>query len=232
MKIAGLISEDVKEKDIISNYTWYNKEKGLISWNFENPNNKELSFILIRGINENNEVLNIYPFGDAFYPLYYYDFKVEFATRPVALKNISVKSNSAPLAIIENEDGTLFVAFLYTLNPMEKYSMLEGGWNNIEPGGIETIVANFKDVNEFSIEYDKSQCSLYNKEAGTDYQCPPDPFTVKSGVFNINKNIKPLFNDKITIMNECSKMLKEAMETNNYELYYQSILCLLDHYRY
>ena len=204
MKIAGLISEDIKGKPITVNYTWYDKAKGLISWNFENPNNKKLSFILIRGVKENGKVSNIYTFGNAFYPLYYYNFKVEFATEPIALKSVSIKNNSAPLAIIEDRDGTLFVAFVYTLDPMEKYSMLEGGWTGVEPGGIETIIANFRDIKEFSIDYDKKQCSLYNEEAKTNYPCPPDPFNAKSGTFKIDKNVKPLFNDKIKIVgNKC-----------------------------
>jgi len=232
MKIAGLISENIMEKPVNVSYTWYDKSKGLISWNFENPNNKELSFILIRGIKEDNKVSNIYAFGDAFYPIYYYDFKVKFEAKPEILKNISIENNSAPLGIIENNNNTFFVAFVYTLGPMEKYSMLEGGWINIEPGGIETIMCDFKGVNEFSIDYDKNQCTLYNQEADTDYQCPPDPFNVKSGIFKINKNVKPLFNDKIDIVkNECNKMLKEAMENNNYELFYESLLCLLDNYK-
>ncbi len=200
MRIAGLISEQLVESPIKVNYTWYDRSGGIIQWNFENIGSTARSFILLRGITENNKVSGIYAFGNAFYPLYYRNFNVDFATKPEALANNSVKTNNAPLAVIENSDAMLLVAFLYTLSGGSKYSVLEGGWKGIEPGGIKIVLAKYCGVKDFSIEYEKKQCTLYNEESQTDYGCPDDPFTVKSALVKINNSIKPLFHDTISVL--------------------------------
>jgi hypothetical protein len=230
MKIAGLISENVKENPIKVNYTWYDKPQGTVQWNFENTGSSTRSFILLRGITENGKVSKIYAFGDAFYPLYYQNFNADFVTKPESLKNVSVKTNSAPLAVIENSDSQLLVAFLYTLSAGSTYAMLEGGWKGIEPGGIKILLAKYLGLKSFSIEYEKKQCSLYNEESGTDYKCPDDPFTVKSALYKVSYDIKPLFNDRISPRkNEnCGQLLQKSMETGSFSDYFEAIQCLLD----
>jgi hypothetical protein len=230
MKIAGLISKQLIENPIKVNYTWYDRPEGIIQWNFENTGSTERSFILLRGITENNKVSEIYAFGDAFYPLYYKNFNVDFVTKPEPLANISAKTNSAPLAVIENSDSTLLVAFLYTLSGGSKYSVLEGGWKGIEPGGVKIVLAKYCGAKDFSIEYEKKQCTLYNEESQTDYGCPDDPFKVKSALLTVNNSIKPLFHDIISTVKDgnCSKMLENAMKTGNVNDYYNALQCMLD----
>lgn len=164
MRIAGLISEQAIENPVKVNYTWYEKAKGIIQWNFENTGSTTRSFILLRGITENNKVSEIYAFGDAFYPLYYKNFNVDFVTEPEPLANVSARTNNAPLAVIENSDSRLLVAFLYTLSGGSKYSVLEGGWTGVEPGGIKIVLAKYSGTKDFSIKYEKKQCTLYNEE--------------------------------------------------------------------
>ena len=230
MRIAGLISEQAIENPVKVNYTWYDKGNGIIQWNFENTGSTTRSFILLRGITENNKVSEIYAFGDAFYPLYYKNFNVDFVTKPEPLANVSARTNNAPLAIIENSDSRLLVAFLYTLSGGSKYSVLEGGWKGVEPGGIKIVLAKYSGIKDFSIEYEKKQCTLYNEESSTDYGCPDDPFTVKSALMKVNNPIKPLFNDTISAAgdNNCVQMLQKAMKTGNAEDYYNAMQCMLD----
>ena len=52
MRIAGLISEQAIENPVKVNYTWYEKAKGIIQWNFENTGSTTRSFILLRGITD------------------------------------------------------------------------------------------------------------------------------------------------------------------------------------
>jgi len=230
MKIGGLISEQLLENPVKVNYTWYDKSSGIIQWNFENTGSTTRSFILLRGIKENNRVSEIYAFGNAFYPLYYKNFNVDFVTKPEPLPNVSARTNSAPLAVIENSDSTLLVAFLYTVSGGSKYSVLEGGWKGIEPGGIKLVLTKYCGVKDFSIEYEEKQCTLYNEESQTDYGCPDDPFTVKSALMKVNNSIKPLFHDVISVVKDenCRQMLQNAMNTGNVNDYYNALQCMLD----
>ncbi|WP_337860036.1 hypothetical protein [Ferroplasma sp.] len=232
MRITGLISEQVAKQPVEVNYTWYDKAKGIIQWNFMNTSSTARSFILLRGIEENRKVSEIYAFGNAFYPLYYKNFHVNFATKPEPLANISPETNSAPLAVINNSDSILLVAFLYTLSGGTKYSVLEGGWKGIEPGGIKVVDAEFAATKNFEIKYDKKQCALYNEESNSDYPCPENPFTVKSALMNVNNSIKPLFNDTISILRSenCRKKIENFMQSNNLNDYYDALQCLLDQY--
>jgi hypothetical protein len=61
----------------------------------------------------------------------------------------------------------LLVAFLYTLSGGSRYSVLEGGWKGIEPGGIKIVLAKYAMTENFSIKYDEKQCTLYNEESKT-----------------------------------------------------------------
>ena len=232
MTVAGLISEDVRKPPVTVDYTWYDRSQGIVQWNFENRSSTTKSFILIRGVSQNGKVSEIYAFGDAFYPLYYHNFNVDFVKHPESLKNVNVKTNSAPLAVIENSDSELLVAFLYTLSGGESYSMLEGGWKGVEPGGISIAIAKFNGIKNFKIDYEKKQCTLYNEESNTDYKCPPDPFTVRSGIFSVDSSIKELFNDHITSSENdtCQEKLQNAMKTGNFNEYYSAIECLLGDY--
>ncbi|AAT42704.1 hypothetical protein [Picrophilus oshimae] len=209
MNIPGLLLNPLKNVSV--SYAWYNKQNGIIKWRFMNPNNKEISFILLRGINYNNNVSDVYPFGNAFYPVYYENFGVEFALRPVPLKNTGIESNSPPLAVFENPDDTKFVAFLFTLAPGETYEMLEGGWNGIEPGGISTVTAHYISTGRFSIKFNTDQCSLYNSEANENYPCPENPLNVRSSLMSLRKIVKPLFNDNITPVNPDNLSLNQLI---------------------
>lgn len=232
MRLTGLISEQLAAQPVEVNYTWYDKLKGIIQWNFKNTGSTTRSFILLRGIEENNKVSEVYAFGNAFYPLYYKNFHIYFATKPEPLVNISVKTNSAPLAIMKNSNSTLLVAFLYTLSAGSNFSVLEGGWSGIQPGGIKIVDAEFSGTGNFEIKYDEKQCTLYNEESDTDYPCPANPFTVRSAIMNIDSNIKPLFNDKISRVQgeNCRKEIQKYMESNNLNDYYEALQCLLEQY--
>ncbi len=227
MKVAGLLSESAKIKNVSATYEWYDKKEGVIKWIFYNPNSVNMSFTLVRGVIENGKLSEIYPFGNAFYPVYYKNFGTQFALNPQPLKNVNASTNSPPLCIYKNPDGTMFAAFLFTLEGGQKYEMLEGGWTGgIVPGGIKTVTSYFNSDHRFTINFVKEQCSGYNQESGTDYPCPEDPFTVKSALMELNENVKPLFNDNIERTNSCEEIINNPENTAEY--YIKLLQCLLD----
>jgi hypothetical protein len=171
-------------------WSWVSQEEGTITWKFTNPNKSQVSFVLFRGYVQSGEDTpeNLYIFGDAFYPLYYYDFGEEFQVGKPSPLSGSV--SNPPLAVIESKDGKLQVGFIFTLKAGASFSMEEGGFVGIQPAGAKTISAVYSETGKFTINYSKQiSCEQYNKQAGTDYPCPPNPFEVESAKFLISENV-------------------------------------------
>ncbi len=172
-------------------WSWVSTSSGIINWKFKNPNNVPISFVLMRGVLPTSAKLipeNIYMFGDAFYPLYYYNFGMQFLIgQPTPLKSSNVQP---PLAIFKTPINTLVAGFVFTLGANSSWNMNEAGFVGYEPAGISTIIVSYSQISKFSIEYDKQfSCEQYNKQAGTSFPCPPDPFIVDSALFLIPQTV-------------------------------------------
>lgn len=196
MTIGGLISriKEVKTVDLQVSWKWYNQDKGLVEWTFTNIGNAIGSGLLFRAT---------YPFGNAFWPIYEDNtaFDTQFTTMAIPLVDQGSENNSPPLAIFKNPDGSMFVAFVFTLEAGQTWSMLEGGFSSdLTPDydGSPYIVPAVRDsISTYRIEWDAEQCQGYNQQAGTNLPCPANPLNITSAVFSISTHVKPMFNDFI-----------------------------------
>ena len=200
-KIRGNILLSPQIQPMSATWEWQDQTQGLVKWTFSNPNNVQLSAILVRGVEENGQVTEIYPFGNAFWPLYWKNFGTPFITGQASpLTDQGLQINQAPLGVITDLDGKPFVAFVFTLSPKQSWSMLEGGFQGCQPAAISTEQCNFVQTSPVTIKYNQvQQCSQYNKQAGTNFPCPKNPIKVPSAVFSIQENTKPLITDPIKL---------------------------------
>lgn len=215
--IGGLISPHKIDKisNVNVSWSWYDKDKGVVKWTFVNNASIQQSGLLFRVM---------YPFGNAFWPIYVDnpDFGTRFTTIVSSLYNEGVENNSPPLAVYKNPNGTMFVAFLFTLSPHHEYSMLEGGFSDTlmpDTAGSPQFIPCEKDsVSQFNILWDTNQCSGYNSQAGTNLPCPKEPISVSSALMNLTDNVIPLFDDIITQQSgktSCLDTIIDGIDTFN-----------------
>ena len=198
-RLRGNILLSPKLQPMSATWEWQDQAQGLVKWTFSNPNNVQLSAILVRGVEENGQVTEIYPFANAFWPLYWHNFGTPFLTSsPTSLVDKSLQFNQPPLGVITDLNGKPFVAFVFTLASGQSWSMLEGGFQGCQPAAISMYTCNFVQASSVSIKYNEvQQCSQYNKQAGTNFSCPKNPIKVFSAIFSIQETVKPLIPDPI-----------------------------------
>ncbi len=234
-------------KPVEATWSWVSTSQGIVKWTFKNPNPTQVSFVLYRGVAIGDVVENRYLFGDAFYPLYYYDFSTPFQVgQPSPLTANQIQP---PLAMFKNPSGTIMAAFIFTLKPNGSWSMEEGGWvNGMQPAGVATYIVNYSETAKFSVNYNQQiSCQQYNEQAGTNYPCPPDPFEVESALFMLPAEIhREVSSDVITQLGtsgsnsggssggsqpsggNCMHYFIEALESGSFRDVVNGILCMLD----
>ena len=243
------IKNELKEVQV--SWDWTDKAQGLIKWTFKNPNNVPVNFVLNRGISANGSpAQNIYLFGDAFYPLYYYNFGVQFQTgQPTPLTASIIQP---PLAMFKSPSDVIQAAFIFTLKAGGSWTMEEGGWvDNSEPAGISAILVNYSKTAQFTVNYNKQiSCQQYNEQAGTNYPCPPDPFVVESALFLLPVDVSREVNSDVITENapsggnsgnssgggssstgnftNCVTMFIRGLEGGSFREVVQGVECLLD----
>ena len=190
--------------DIQVSWKWYDQSQGIVEWTFTNTGKEVESAILVRGVGLNNQCLEPYIFGEAFFPLYHYDFNVPFTTAVQPLTDNGVENNAPPLGVLSLPNGQTTVGFIFTLSPGQSWSMLEGGFANTA-GPCNATMYPATPVSStpscYSISYNVvMQCMQYNLQAGTNYPCPPNPFQVNSILWNVPQ-VPILFQDNITPCN-------------------------------
>ncbi len=200
---AGLIlkKDDIKKKyantaNVAVSWKWYDEAQGLVEWTFVNNGASQATGLLYR-VN--------YPFGNAFWCAYENNavFDTSFETSITPLVDKGVELNSAPLAIFQNPDGSLFVAFNFTLSPKQSWSMIEGGFSaSLLPNtGMTPIFVPAVEVGvkSYNITYDTTNCEGYIEQTNsTGMTCPANPVLVKSMVLTLSTQIPPLTNDTFT----------------------------------
>ena len=217
MTVGGLIlKKQVSAGSAEVSWEWHDQSNGVVQWNFTNSGNATVSGILFRAT---------YPFGNAFWPIYEDNpaFETSFKLIASPLIDLGIENNSPPLGIIKNPDGSMFVAFIFTLSPGQSWSMLEGGFiDGMTPdyeGNPEFITAVKSSTGAFIINWDPEQCSGYNSQAGTSLPCPNNPVSVSSAVFTIDKQVAPLFHDIINSASQgsptCMNMILTGIDTGN-----------------
>jgi hypothetical protein len=195
MTNAGVIlKKHIGNADLQVSWEWYDKQEGIVQWNFRNAGNAPGSGLLFRAT---------YPFGNAFWPIYVDnpEFDTHFSTLEIPLIDRGVENNSPPLAVFQNPDKFMFVAFVFTLSPGQEWSMLEAGFiNGLTPdyeGSPKIIPAVKSGISSYNITWSPDQCSGYNQQTGDNLPCPPNPLKIQSAVYQTDENIAPIFNDLI-----------------------------------
>ena len=225
-KIGGLIfKKDVQSIDV--QWKWFVESKGVVQWTFINGSSVVQSGILFRAS---------YPFGNAFWPIYEAnkEFDTKFTVTETPLVDQGVTNNSPPLAMIQNRDGSQFVAFIFTILPNSAWSMLEGGFSSqLTPnykGSPVFIPAEKNGIGQYIITWDPEQCSGYNQQAGTNMPCPANPVKVTTSLFAIDQNVNPLFNDIIVSAissgkPSCLEMIVRGIDNANSDLIIKGLEC-------
>lgn len=185
-------------------WTWYDQSQGIVQWNLENTGNTIGSFILQRGASLAGVQMEDYVFGQAFNVMYLYNGNL-FGTSllqepPTPLINNGVENNSPPMAVVDSPTGRS-ICFIFTLSPGQKWSMLEGGFQNgIVPSNPILIPVSIKSKTPVVLcdSYNSEQCQGYNQQTGSNLPCPPNPWQIKSIIMETNVNIPILIQDTIT----------------------------------
>ena len=228
MTVGGLLlaKKHVSSTEVQVSWEWYDQSQGVVKWTFVNMGDSVSSGLLFRAT---------YPFGNAFWPIYEDNpaFATSFTLMAAPLIDNGAENNSPPLAIFKNPDSSMFVAFLFTLDAGQSWSMLEGGFvDGMTPDYDSTpmfVPAVRQSSGTFIINWDPEQCQGYNAQAGTSLPCPSNPLSVSSGVFTISQQVAPLFNDIIQSGSQgtpsCLDMIVEGVDTGNVDSVIEGLVC-------
>ena len=209
-------------------WKWYDQSQGVVEWTFTNQGSQKESVILLR---------NGYYFGGAFAPVYLanstpicptctgsngfgtswvYMEPVEGGVSlvngeiPPLVDHGSPELNAPPMAPVEFPNGQwLNFAFIFTLNPGQIWSMLEGGFSTLMPPypqGVYPVSLGY--TGPTCVGYDPQRVKDWDTQTGTSLQgYSPNPAT-----FNI-ATVKALgapydvlpFNDPPIQLSVCSQ---------------------------
>ncbi len=183
---GGIVRPDVAAKHRIArqaaeqiqiSWKWYDESQGLVQWTFTNPGTAPATCVLLR---------NGYYFGGAFWPVYVAnpDFGVSWAASLAPLADNGAANNSAPIGLLQFDDGNRQVVFLFTLAPGQTWSMLEGGFSAADPPVVQaapTVTPAPTVPGTYCVGYDPAQVTDWDLQTGTTLQgYSPNPSTVST----------------------------------------------------
>ncbi|MEM0136157.1 MAG: hypothetical protein QXU18_13190 [Thermoplasmatales archaeon] len=152
------IGNDVESisTSITANWSWYNKHLGLVSWNFRNNSAFQETAVLYR---------SGYYFGNAYFPIYLANGVSTWGTQLSPLVNSGIDRNTMPLGIVDFGSGNRIIAFLFTLDPGESWSVLEGGFSTTSPPSNGVVFGvMFEKSGTFCVGYDPKQVTDYDRQ--------------------------------------------------------------------
>ena len=158
---------------ITGNWSWYNKLLGNVVWNFKNNSAFPETAVLYR---------SGYYFGNAYFPIYLENGVSTWATKLAPLMNRGTDRNFAPLGIVDFGQGQRIIAFLFTLDPGESWSMVEGGFGVKSPPSNSALFGvTLEKTASFCIRYDPQQVTDYDKQTSTLLKgYSPNPINVRT----------------------------------------------------
>ena len=201
-------------------WSWEDQQQGLVTWTFENTTSEVQTVLLQRGAEQNGVQFEDYIFGQAFWAIYTYNpqFATSFMTKVLPSPN-----GTPQMAVVKSSNG-MFVAFVFVLEPNSTYTMIEGGFSNgVQPSNpvVIPVVTDGK-VYSYSVTYQSNQCQGYNQQSGTNFPCPPDPYTINSIVFTTNQTV-PIFeqdtfvpSQQETACNALANQIIQNFDSGNY----------------
>ncbi len=185
-----IVSGNLKLKNLAQvTWSWYDKSTGTVQWTFRNPSSRVQSIILFR---------SGYYFGNAYWPVYLANsnFNVHWSNNS-PLINVGSQQNSPPIGVI-NFSGKRIVCFVFTLNPNQDWSMLEGGFQGTEPESVKAVPVSYEGTSEFCIEYDKNQVNDWDLQTGTGLKgYLPNPNTFMTAYYACRDEYYSIFDDVI-----------------------------------
>jgi hypothetical protein len=209
-------------------WSWYDQSQGIVKWTFTNDGSQKESVILLR---------NGYYFGGAFAPVYLANstplcsscsgtngFGTSWIyTEPtqggVCLVNGQIpplmdygspEENAPPMAPVQFSNGQwLNFAFIFTLNPGQTWSMLEGGFSTVmppQPQGVYQVSLGY--TGPTCVGYDPQRVKDWDTQTGTNLQgYSPNPATFNIATVKASGapyDILP-FNDPPIQLSACSQ---------------------------
>ena len=160
-----IVSGNLKLKNLAQvTWSWYDKSSGTVMWTFRNPSARVQSIILFR---------SGYYFGNAYWPIYLanQNFNVRWGKND-PLVNLGSQQNAPPLGVV-NFNSRKLVCFIFTLNPGQDWSMLEGGFQGTEPESVKSVPVSYEGTAEFCKSYDDEDLPLLQdiREITPENQC-------------------------------------------------------------
>jgi hypothetical protein len=218
-------------------WSWYDQSQGIVEWTFTNDGPYKESVILLR---------NGYYFGGAFAPVYLANstplcsscsgtngFGTSWIyTEPtqggVCLVNGQIpplmdygspELNAPPMAPVQFPNGQwLNFAFIFTLNPGQTWSMLEGGFSTLippYPQGVYQVTLGYSGPT--CVGYDPQRVKDWDTQTGTNLQgYSPNPATFSIATvkaFGAPYDILP-FNDPPIQLSACTQQPSPQPQPN------------------
>jgi len=230
MPIDGMKTRRLKVQStaVTVNWTWYDEAQGVVSWNFANNSNKQVSVILYR---------NSYYFGNAFWPVYVQNGMTSWATELTPLIDEGVEKNTVPIGIIDFGNGNRIIAFIFTLAQGQKWSILEGGFSSITPPqDAEIYEVSLEKSGSFCIGYDNQQVldwDLQTQTAMLGYSPDPSYIETVEVMTPEGTDFVALFNDTISDSTcppppNCFQEIEQGFADGNVDEIVNGIYCAIE----
>lgn len=174
--------------------SWYNANAGLITWTFINYTAEQKTVILLR---------NGYYYGDAFFSVYLNNNMTWFTGTLMPLGN----SGKVPVGIVNFGGDKRIVAFLFTLAPLQVWSVIEGGFWNSLPYSYSVWEVSYVRTGKYCVKYDPAQVEQWDKQTNTKmtgYQPNPSVFESVEVYAGAAPYVKFWSGDEITV-GECQQ---------------------------
>jgi len=208
-------------------WSWYNENQGIVSWNFANNSTEQKSVILFR---------SGYYFGNAYYPIYVANGMTSWATSLTPLEDNGIENNTMPIGIVDF-NGKKIVAFIFTLAPGQKWSVLEGGFSTIMPPTGQTVYeVTLNNVTDYCIGYDQTQVLDWDMQTQTTMQgFMPNPSTINTVEVEAPSDAPyvVLFPNDTETLGQCNNQsclsqIEQGISQGNTEMIFNGIICLFD----
>ncbi len=227
-----LVQYPQPSQDLVVSWKWYDQSQGIVEWDFENKGTITKSGVLFRGILYNGQTYDPYYFGDAFWPVYWensdgrgasadnpnVNFGVEWATSQTPLTDYGVENNVAPISPVFISSSLWVVAFIFTLLPGQRWSMLEGGFSTqYQPSPIGVYEVTPQTLQAMCIGYNPQAVAQWDAQTQTNLQgYLPNPKTFEVLPYTLaNGPEVTVFGDSVTVgacpNDVCGEYLRQAM---------------------
>jgi len=222
--VSGL----TQQSSVTVSWSWFDQSQGIVEWTFTNQGSQRESVILLR---------NGYYFGGAFGPVYLANSTPLCSTCtngkgfgtswiyaepiqggvslvngqiPPLVDHGSPAANAPPMAPVKFSNGQwLNFAFIFTLDPGQTWSMLEGGFSTLmppQPQGVYPVSLGY--VGPTCVGYDPQRVNDWDAQTGTNlqgYSPNPNTFNIATVIAQSAPYDVLPFNDPPIQLSACSQ---------------------------